>query len=440
MASDRADLTANGALFNDDGSIANYEQLMQQWIDEYNDAVEAFNNSDQTDADQDALDDAEDLYEKRKKMIENYEAAYQKYQDQINNYLETLNKLSAARLEKITYKVELQVELDESDRKIIDYFNKKIESTLEKQSERMSNYVKSHKSYEDDARSYADAIAKLEEEHQKWIDSNGTEGINDSDYAATLLDYRNKLAQVLSDMYENEQKIMQIYSDAVDLANEKVQEQTNIIQHSIDMMSNYVEILGLMGRKVDYDELEKFYDTQYQSYLDMIEVNKALRDQYKQEMEYYEAKMAAGQELSEEEQEQYKKATEAYIDAENTLVSNTKAALTAIQDAHKAHIQAIMEDLSEVNAGVHSNIQDVSDAYGYWNEQRANYLATGKQIYEVNKLNRKIESSMADSATKASKERLAALEEEIKLKSKSGKLSEYQIKQFELQYELALAL
>lgn len=440
LAQDQAALSAEGATFNDDGSLANYTSLMQQWVDEYNAAVEAFNASEQTDADQDAFDKAEELYEDRKKMIENYEESYQTYQEQINNYLDTLNKLSAARLEKITYKVELQVELNESDRKVIDYFNKKLSDSLSTQSESMSKYIEKQKSYESDAKEYADAIAKLEEEHQKWIDSGGTEGINDSDYATTLKDYRDKLTQTLSDMYENEQKIKQVYSDAISKANEELSEHTNIISHTIDMMNSYIEIMGLLGKKVTYDDLKDFYDTQYSAALSMIKVSKERADVWQKEMDYYAAKEAAGIELSEIEQEQYKKAKEEYISAQNDLVANTKTALENLREAHQAYTDQVLDDLSRINTGSKATIQDVSDAYNNWNEETSRYLATGKQLYEVNKLNRKIEDSIADASTKASKERLAALQDVINAQAKNNKLTEYSIKQFEYQYELALAM
>lgn len=440
LAQDQAALSAEGATFNDDGSLANYTSLMQQWVDEYNAAVEAFNASEQTDADSDAFEKAEELYEDRKKMIENYEESYQTYQEQINNYLDTLNKLSAARLEKITYKVELQVELNESDRKVIDYFNKKLSDSLSTQSESMSKYIEKQKSYESDAKEYADAIAKLEEEHQKWIDSGGTEGINDSDYATTLKDYRDKLTQTLSDMYENEEKIKQVYSDAISKANEELSEHTNIISHTIDMMNSYIEIMGLLGKKVTYDDLKDFYDTQYNAALSMIKVSKERADVWQKEMDYYAAKEAAGIELSEIEQEQYKKAKEEYISAQNDLVANTKTALENLQEAHQAYTDQVLDDLSRINTGSKATIQDVSDAYNNWNEETSRYLATGKQLYEVNKLNRKIEDSIADASTKASKERLAALQDVINAQAKNNKLTEYSIKQFEYQYELALAM
>jgi len=66
-------------------------------------------------------------------------------------------------------------------------------------------------------------------------------------------------------------------------------------------------------------------------------------------------------------------------------------------------INEIWDNLSKVNAAGHNNINDMVEAYGYWQEQQKQYLATGQQLYEVSKLNRDIEGSIADATTKASK-------------------------------------
>jgi len=48
----------------------------------------------------------------------------------------------------------------------------------------------------------------------------------------------------------------------------------------------------------------------------------------------------------------------------------------------------VLDDLSRVGNGSKATIQDLSDAYNRWNEETNRYLATGKQLYEINKLNR----------------------------------------------------
>jgi len=48
-----------GAIIDENGVIANYEELMQNWIDDYNAAIEKWNNSEQEESDQDKLDEAE---------------------------------------------------------------------------------------------------------------------------------------------------------------------------------------------------------------------------------------------------------------------------------------------------------------------------------------------------------------------------------------------
>jgi hypothetical protein len=60
-ASDQAELIALnvGVQFDEDGNIANYEEVMAALIERYNAAVDVYNNSEQGDGDKLRLEDAE---------------------------------------------------------------------------------------------------------------------------------------------------------------------------------------------------------------------------------------------------------------------------------------------------------------------------------------------------------------------------------------------
>lgn len=107
---DMAKMTAEGATFDEYGNINNYNELMDQWIAEYNAVVEAYNAmsaEEQKKADEDEmLKKAEEKLEDRKKLMEDYEDSVNKAYEQWNNILDIQNQISAANLEKIQYKIE----------------------------------------------------------------------------------------------------------------------------------------------------------------------------------------------------------------------------------------------------------------------------------------------------------------------------------------------
>ena len=440
LPSDQAAIAALGAVFNDDGTIANYEQVMNAWLDELDAAYDRYNMSAQEDADKEALEAAEKEYEERKKILEQYEETLDLAANEYNNLLEIQNKISQAAVDRITYKVDLVVDLNEADMKVIEYFIDKMEDVLHLQDEMFEEMISKAAIYEENLATYNKALEELEEEHRKFLDSNGQEGINDADYAEELANYREEIVGALEDIEKLRKEILDVYADALKKADEELEKHTKVIEHANKVAGEYIELMGLMGHAVDYRALEQFYNLQYESGIKNLEVQRAWVDELEKEIKYYQRRMDAGHQLTETEQKQWEDLVETYTKAHEDMLSQTKETLTDLQKAHEEYVNAIMKDLSKVNVANHNDLQDVADAYSYWNEQSNLYLATGKQLYEISKLNRSIEESIMDTTTQASKERLAALQEVINAQAESNQLTDYQIQQYQLQYQLALAL
>jgi len=79
--------------------------------------------------------------------------------------------------------------------------------------------------------------------------------------------------------------------------------------------------------------------------------------------------MDAGHKLTETEQKQWEDLVEKYVSAHEEMLSTTKETLTDLQKAHEEYVASILKTLSKVNVAGHNDLQDVADAYGYWNEQ-----------------------------------------------------------------------
>ena len=73
LATDKAAIEKYGAVFDADGNITNYEQIVENQLKEYNKAVDRFNASAQEEADDEALEKAEEKYDEFKEILEQYE-------------------------------------------------------------------------------------------------------------------------------------------------------------------------------------------------------------------------------------------------------------------------------------------------------------------------------------------------------------------------------
>ena len=59
------------------------------------------------------------------------------------------------------------------------------------------------------------------------------------------------------------------------------------------------------------------------------------------------------------------------------------------------------------------DFDDLKSEYEYYTESQERYLSTAKELYEVSKLNRNINSALTKATTSASRAKLKALQDEI---------------------------
>lgn len=433
-ASDQKELISLGVgvQFDEDGNISNYEEVMQALIEKQNANIERYNNSDQDEGDKLRLDADKQWYEDAVQAIEDYEEALRTGNEALIEMEEIRNQISELELEKITYKLEIETELNENDLELLEYYTDKWEDDLDKQADRFVKVTDSITVYQDNLTNLSNALDELNEQHQ-----NGT--INEADYAEGMQDIRDQIMDNLENLEDAGDQLKEIYSDALELAREEIEKTTDAIQHSSDVMESYISIMGLMGKANDFEQLQAFYDAQYTYGIQQVGVLKSTYDTLIAARAEYDAKIEAGQKLSEVEQANYDTLQEQIRETEEEMLSAIETTLEAIQAGYQNAVQAMSKDLEEFMVGAGNSIAGLADQYAYFQEKQDRYVSTAKELFEVSKLNRDIENSLADATTDASKEALKALQEKINKQSELNELTEYDIQMNQLEYQLLLA-
>lgn len=429
LAQDRQAAAALGAQFDAEGNITNYTQVMQSIIDDYNAAVEQYNSGNMTDEE---FEDIEEQYEDAIEALEQYEETLELSAEAQAEFLELQNQLSEANLEKITYKMEIVTELNDADLEILQYYQDTYEDNLDKQDDLMRNLTQQAQEYESNILVLNDAMAELQ---AKFAAGE----INEADFAEGMQELRDQAIGYAGDLEDLKDQFVEVYENALSLAAEEVQNFTEKMQDSADMMDTYISLTQLMGRGTNYRELEKFYETQYKANLANLETQRAYVDSLEEQAAYFEEQMKKNGELTATEQEQYEALQDALREANSELASTTEAALSSLQAAYENSINAIFKELDASIAGTAGSLADLADQYAYYQEEQSRYVSTAKELYEVSKLNRSIEQSLEDATTDASKAKLKALQEEINYISEKNDLTEYDIEMMNLQYQLTLA-
>ena len=103
LSSDMGKLAAYGAQFNDDGTLANYDELISKQVAQYNATANAENSN------------ADEVYSNFTKALSNYEESLSKSRNVLNQLIDYQNKIYDLKREKIVYKVEYKVEINDKD-------------------------------------------------------------------------------------------------------------------------------------------------------------------------------------------------------------------------------------------------------------------------------------------------------------------------------------
>lgn len=422
-----------GATFDELGNISNYDEVMDNIINKYNEFIDKYNamSASKQEAAEDEKAEWDKWYEEKKKWIENYEDTVATIYDQQNNLLEAQNKISEKMLEGIQYKIEVHIDMTDAEKDFLDYLNDTYDELLEKQGQVMNNLVEETEL----AVSNLNALGKAKEELDAAFESGK---LNQADYVEGLQDLNDQILDNLSNIQDLSKQIEELYGNALGQASDAFDKQTDKVKNASDAMSSYISILGLLGKGPNFKELTKFYEAQYEYNVQSLEMQKQYLDILRNEEQYYLDRLNSAQGLTETERQQYEILEQTIAEVNADILSNTEAALKQIAEAFNNEIESIFEDLEERVAGVGNSMQDLADAYSYYQEQQERYVTSARELYEVNKLNRQIEKTMSETSSKVYKNLLAALQERINKQSELNELTEYDIEMNQLQYELLL--
>ena len=428
LALDTSRVESLGAVFDEFGNISNYDEVMMGIINKYNEFVDLYNAGK---ADDDDKEEWDEWYEEKKKWIENYEETVSTIYDQQNNLLEAQNKMSEKTLETIQYKVELHVDLSDQEKKLLEYLDDKYDKILEDQGKAMDNLVK-------ETEIAVDNLAALGDEKEALDEAFAAGTLNQADYVDGLKELNEDILENLKNIEKYKEEVEEFYENVLKLASDELDNQTKKLQSASEAMKSYISLLKLVGKGSNFKELTKFYDAQYQYNLDQLKMQKEYYDVLKDEEKYYLERLESAEGLTETEREQYEALAQEIADVNKEILSDTEQALQQISEAFTNEIEIIFEDLNEQIAGTGNSIDDLADAYSYYQEEQERYVTTAKKLYEVSKLNRDIENTMNDVTSKVHKNLLAELQNRINKQSEMNELTEYDIEMNRLQYELLL--
>lgn len=433
LAVDRNAVLELGATFDGEGNISNYDEMMNSIIAKYNAFIDKYNAASAS-KQEDMADEKEEMdewYEDAIDAIDQYQETLALIREKENDILETQNKISERALEAIQYKVEYKVEINEAENDYLEYLNDKYEDVLDSQDLLMDNYIRQGELAQDNLNNLGVAYKELEAAY-----AAGT--LTQADYVEGLQDIQDQTLENLKTIQDVKEELEELYEDTLDLADEQITKHTDKIDSAAEAMESYISIMGLLGKKTNYDQILTFYQKQYEYNLASLESQVSYLNVLKEEEQYYLDRMNSAEGLTETERAQYEALEETLMEVNNNVLSKTQETLEALQTMYNTTIEGIMKKLEESIVGIDNDIAWVMEQYGYYTEEVEQYVSASRELYEINKLNRNINQSINDTTSSVHKKRLKELQDEINAKSEANQLSEYDLNMMDLKYQLLL--
>lgn len=451
---DRAAIAAYGAVFDEDGIITNYEQIMQEQLDIFNASL---------------TDEAEESYKDFKDILNQYEETLELKLSEADKLIEQEYDKISLQLEKITYSVEIKVQIHDDQ---IDFLERRLDRLSNSERRQYDSYLIQQKKMLElqqkrltTQQGIDDLQAAIAEHEAQGLEITDEENEQLRTYKETLADIDDQIFDIKFSIIEDIGTVFDNYFDNLDYYIDRISTLN-------DMMETTRDTLDLLG----YDNLDNFNRINEQLLSNqrvMLEMSQKKLSSATDEVDYWQDLAATVKEVNSLDDlkdspfwenandqikkiaenaalagdsikvvkdainDQLKEATERQLETQQEIYESINDIVQAIEDNW---VDAVEKVVAVQKKGLLNDIDYAVDRYGDLADLNDLYLSNSKKIYELNKLNRTILQDISKTDNVAAKSKLKDVLEEVNaLQNSNAQMSEYELKTLQAKYDLRLA-
>lgn len=449
---DRAAIAAYGAVFDENGIITNYEQIMQEQLDIFNASL---------------TDEAEESYNDFKDILNQYEETLELKLSEADKLIEQEYDKISLQLEKITYSVEIKVQihddqidflerrldrLSNSERRQYDSYLVQQEKVSELQLKRLATQQGIDKIQADIAKQEAQGLEMTDEQNEQLRTYKETL----ADIDDQIFDIKFSIIEDIGTVFDNYFDDLDYYIDRISTLNDMMETTRDTLDllgynnldnfNSINekLLSNQRVMLGMSQQKLSSAAGEVEYWQRLATAMEGISSLDELKDSSLWADDQVK-KIAENAALAEDSikavkdaiNDQLKEATDRQLETQQEIYESINDIVQAIEDNW---VDAVEKVVAVQKKGLLNDIDYAVDRYGDLADLNDLYLSNSKKIYELNKLNRTILQDISKTDNVAAKSKLKDVLEEVNaLQNSNAQMSEYELKTLQAKYDLRLA-
>lgn len=446
--------------FKENGEIANYAELLRLTVDEYNNTFLAQYNaflqeySALTKEEQEARKAeyeswqtmkaaADATFERRQAVLKQYEETLDVIQEMKDAHEETMRAIEDEKLNEITYKMEIVLDVKEAKEAAKEFSKAIVESFGDALTHGLGSAVLSADQAKLEQGLYSDYLEEYNALKQRMAEANEY-----TDTTAIVEEMKNLQSNIIGSgesLLEWVETIETMVPDAIDAARERFSLFTDQLEHNSAVLDTIKELLALQGvtykTEKGFNTLLKATQEQMDASLANAELNKTWFERARTELLEAEAKLA-GVEETDVAYDTLKNNRDAllveYNTAQEAMLTSAQEAMEYAREMFETEIEKATYDFSQALSGG-MGLDLLQDKYDHFIEEEERYLDAVNEAYEVSSWYNKLQADIDKTTNNAYKERLKELQAEIDIRREGNTLSEYDLNILEAKYQVLQA-
>lgn len=427
----------NGVSFTFDakGNISNYNAEMTKLYNELDAAITSANVDGNADEDeQEKINKIQERIDKVKEAIDQYDETRELIEDLDNDIQDKIYEWQDNNYEQLNYKLELEIEINDSELELLEYYMGKTEGNIYKTAEAFGYLAGQADIYTDNLKHQEEYVNELNRAYYAGE-------ISMEAYKEGLREAQSTTIENLQTLEEQKKAMQEYYGEVMDMALEEISLYTDEMEELNSVLDHYSNILELVGKQEDYATKDKVLQSKATNLRNEMQVQQELYEKSNAEAEKWAAKMATAIEGS-NEYETYKKnwiaAQEAANEAQENMLSKTEEWAEAMKAIVENELAGLAKTMEESLTGG-TSFDELLTSMERRSSLQEEYLTTTNQIYETNKLMRQAQQEIDKTTNSVAKRKLANFINETEQMQNQTELSQYELDIQQAKYDLLLA-
>lgn len=379
--------------------------------------------------------------DKQREALKQYEETLDKLKEQEEVLIDLKNTIQDLHYEKLTYEVEVKIQLDENDKEKLEYYFDKLSDNIYKAAEALGYLQGQFDPVISQLGTYENFYGQLNNAY-----ANGE--ISQENYIEGLQDVYDNTLDNLNALQDLDKEMLEYYGNTIDLANDELSKYTDHMEHLTSVLDHYRSIITLLGKDKDYDKVLSVLNGTAQTKKNNFDASKQWYESLKRERNAAAAALANSTDEAEREvlQKNYDAILAAFDEAEEDMLSKAEEYGEALKEILTTKMEQAADEmnkqLSTTKVSINGNNFNISgwdalnDALDRMSSYQDEYLTKTNQIYEMNKLLNNVNQAIDKTNNQAAKNRYQQFTKEIEQLRDKDKLSQLELEIAQAKYKV----